>query len=539
MPHFCCAGECKNSSDKRPDISFHGLPLDNKALLKTWIAKMRRNPNYFNVNKHVKICSKHFSPEDFINPDAKKRRLKRNAVPSIFAWSKERPQTVARSAVEKLNTSRQEEEEATDTASEGEGDETLNMSGLTLTSRKTQTQEDDFCELTDISHRIPCLHSFSVYHLLSKCTTLSKEEKLFTHYTGFNSYVDFMNTLRFLLPNLDRKNLIYWDSEAGKSSVIDIEKLFEEGETEGENDCVERESTMTRPSAHKLSVEDEFLMLLMKLRMGLSNIDLAERFCVSESTVNNINLTWVNFVYNVLGSLKIWPHRDIIIKHSPEEFIKKYPNTIVIVDATELKIQVPSSLQKHSESYSTYKSNTTFKSLVGVDPNGGIMFVSQLFEGSISDKQIVQRSGFLETVKQKVQCGELKEGDAIMADKGFDIGDDLAKLKLKLNIPPFLKDKVGFEEGDVIKTQTIARHRIHVERAIGFDVAVFYQAKHGTGKSFYYYGTPGLGEEFVRGNSDFTQTVKDMFEAFSIQCGVSYHLKVAQNSFLFFGEFWS
>jgi len=54
-----------------------------------------------------------------------------------------------------------------------------------------------------------------------------------------------------------------------------------------------------------------------------------------------------------------------------------------------------------------------------------------------------------------------------MADKGFDIGDDLAKVKLKLNIPPFLREKVGFEEHDVIKTQTIARHRIHVERAIG------------------------------------------------------------------------
>ena len=90
---------------------------------------------------------------------------------------------------------------------------------------------------------------------------------------------------------------------------------------------------MTRPSVHKRSVEDEFLMLLMKLRMGLSNIDLVERFCVSESKVNKINLTWVNFVYNVISSLKIWPHRDIIIKHSPEEFIKKYPNTIAIVDA--------------------------------------------------------------------------------------------------------------------------------------------------------------------------------------------------------------
>ena len=147
--------------------------------------------------------------------------------------------------------------------------------------------------------------------------------------------------------------------------MIDIEKLFDE-----------RETTMTRPSAHKLSVEDEFIMLLMKLRMRLSNTDLAERFCVSESSVNNINLTWVHIVYLVIGSLKIWPHRDIIIKHSQEEFIKEYPNNIVIVDATELKIQVPSSLQKHSETYSTYKSHTTFKSLIGVDPNGGIMFVS-------------------------------------------------------------------------------------------------------------------------------------------------------------------
>ena len=224
---------------------------------------------------------------------------------------------------------------------------------------------------------------------------------------------------------------------------------------------------MTRPSAHKLSVEDEFLMLLMKLRMGLSKIDLAERFRVSESTVNNINLTWVNLVYNVKDSRKIWPHRDTIINHSPKGFIKKYPNNIVIVDATELKIQFPSSLQKHSESYSTYKSHTTFNSLIGVDPNGSIMFVPQLFEGSSSDKQIVHSSGFLETVKQKVQCGELKEGNAIMADKGFDIDVDLGKLKLKLNILPFLRDKVGFEESDVIKMQTIAQYRIHVERAKG------------------------------------------------------------------------
>ena len=71
--------------------------------MKTWITKMRKNPNYFNVNKHVKICSEHIRPEDFINPEAKKPRLKCNAVPSVFTWSEEKPETVARSAVEKLN----------------------------------------------------------------------------------------------------------------------------------------------------------------------------------------------------------------------------------------------------------------------------------------------------------------------------------------------------------------------------------------------------------------------------------------------------
>ena len=50
-------------------------------------------------------------------------------------------------------------------------------------------------------------------------------------------------------------------------------------------------------------------------------------------SIHRINLTWVNFAYDVISSLKIWPHRDIIIKHSPEEFIKKYPITIAIVDA--------------------------------------------------------------------------------------------------------------------------------------------------------------------------------------------------------------
>ena len=51
-----------------------------------------------------------------------------------------------------------------------------------------------------------------------------------------------------------------------------------------------------------------------------------------------------------------------------------------------------------------------------------------------------------------------------MADEGFDIHEDLDRLGLRLNIPPFLKDKTGCNEGDVIAAQTIAQYRIYVER---------------------------------------------------------------------------
>ena len=87
-----------------------------------------------------------------------------------------------------------------------------------------------------------------------------------------------MNTLQFLLPNLDRKMLIYWNTEARKNSATDTETMFE-GESYDSADFneskeVENGKTLTRPTSHKLSVKDEYLVVLMRLRMGLSVIDL-------------------------------------------------------------------------------------------------------------------------------------------------------------------------------------------------------------------------------------------------------------------------
>ncbi|PFX11358.1 hypothetical protein AWC38_SpisGene24956 [Stylophora pistillata] len=220
-------------------------------------------------------------------------------------------------------------------------------------------------------------------------------------------------------------NVVSWDSKRAKQVRIDPNSLFDSDTEISESplELSDEEDSVTNDKKYysNQSVEDNFLLVLMKLRLGLSTIDLAE----------------------------------------------KYPNTIIIIDATELRIQTPSSLLRQSQSYSSYKSTNTFKSLIGVDAKGGIVFVSQLYIGSISDKEIVIRSGFLEILKNKVAVGEILAGDAVMADKGFDIGDELKKVNLRLNIPPFLSNQFAFSEGDVVKTQTVAQHRIHIERAIG------------------------------------------------------------------------
>ena len=72
----------------------------------------------------------------------------------------------------------------------------------------------------------------------------------------------------------------------------------------------------------------------------------------------------------------------------PDIFKPAYVATWVNIDCTELFVQKPSSLCLNSDLYSNYKSNTNFKGLIGSTPAGAISFVSALYSGSISDKEI-------------------------------------------------------------------------------------------------------------------------------------------------------
>ena len=130
----------------------------------------------------------------------------------------------------------------------------------------------------------------------------------------------------------------------------------------------------------------------------------------------------------------------------PGSFRRLYPSTRVIFDATEVRVEKPGLPNLQQATFSNYKNTNTYKVLIGIS-----------YAGSISDKELTRCSGIMDL---------LQLGDSMMADRGFDIQDDLALQGVRLNIPPFLKGKSQLSESELVETRKIASVRIHVERAM-------------------------------------------------------------------------
>ena len=94
----------------------------------------------------------------------------------------------------------------------------------------------------------------------------------------------------------------------------------------------------------KLPLLEQFFLTLVRLHQGLFEQDLSNRFSISQSSVSRITATWINLLYHSLKSLERYPPWHIVKKYMPEAFKEQYPNTRLIIDATEFGIEHPSSL---------------------------------------------------------------------------------------------------------------------------------------------------------------------------------------------------
>lgn len=209
----------------------------------------------------------------------------------------------------------------------------------------------------------------------------------------------------------------------------------------------------------KLSQREELLLTIMRLRLGLMNEDVADRFGISKSLCSNTFTTFVKIIANVLGrALVVWLPREAIRDNLPESFIKsKHTKCRVILDCTEVFIERAKSLHNQAVTWSDYKHHNTVKVLIGIAPNGYITFLSKCYGGRASDKFITSDSGFYDL---------LERDDEVMADRGFQIKEELLLRYCSLSVPPGARVKSQMTASECKLTSNVANLRIHVERAI-------------------------------------------------------------------------
>lgn len=197
----------------------------------------------------------------------------------------------------------------------------------------------------------------------------------------------------------------------------------------------------------------------MRLRLGILNEDLADRFGVSTAYCSRTFTTWIKFLSLILGkALVVWLPREIIRENMPTVFKKAgYTKCCVILECADVFIERPKTLDNQALTWSDYKHHNTIKFLVGISPTGFITFLSDCYGGRASDKFITKDSGFYDLLERE---------DQVMADRGFQIREELLFHFCDLVVPPGARLKSQLTSLEVKKTKEIANLRIHVERAI-------------------------------------------------------------------------
>lgn len=419
---YCCVPFCRMSSRFNSVISFHSFPLDDETR-KKWLRNVGRED--FNVSPNTRVCSRHFKSDDLIEPStpAARRLLKKGAVPTLFPWDDSSTPAPKRAELwkkKKVSTHLKENRVPTDYPHQDHD----------YCSWPVQVDDLTVDQTEDLLKEVECLRrqvaELSVLQrfCLERFAASDDDIRFYTRFATYNHLMAFWRLIEPASHNmvrLTRARAASTKSEDGASDSA---------------------------SCQSLQPIDEFFLFMVHLSVGLAERDLGHRFNIHQSSVSQIITTWANFLYTILGSVRIWMSKEEVQAQMPKEF-QDYPDTQVVIDCTELCCQTPSSLLHSGD-----RSHSSFKGLIGMAPHGAVTFVSSLCAGSVSDKELLKQSGIVSL---------LKPGMAIMVNKDFFVDDCVP---CKVYRPAYLIKQEELPANEVRATQSIARLRAHIERLI-------------------------------------------------------------------------
>nr|XP_005163657.1 uncharacterized protein LOC566646 isoform X2 [Danio rerio] len=365
----CCVPLCGASSRFNSAVSFHTFPVSTEIREK-WIKNIRREK--LNITYHTRVCCRHFTTDDLIQPrnPIGRRLLRKGAVPTLFKWNGYSDAEAKKAA--------DLEHSVTIKEIYSQGD-IHHLEHDYCSVPETTTADNGPDPVKELREEVERLRrqveemSVSQRFCLGRFAASDDDIKFYTRFTTCSHLMAFWKLIEPASNNMIRV-----------SRVRAATMKHEDGMTDGALD-------------RSLQPIDEFFLFMVHLSVGLTLRDLGHRFNIHESTVSQIITTWANFLYTVLGSLRIWMSAEAVKAHLPNQF-QDYPDTRVLIHCTELRCQTP--LFK-SEDFS-YKSHRSFKGLIGMAPHGAVTFVSSLFAASVSDTELFKQSGIMSLLKPEM-----------------------------------------------------------------------------------------------------------------------------------------
>ncbi|XP_055336832.1 uncharacterized protein LOC129587227 isoform X2 [Paramacrobiotus metropolitanus] len=416
----CCAFGCNNNSDRKNcstpgPHSFHRFPAEN-PLRALWIHKINRKD--FTPGKRSVVCSDHFESTCYRN-HGKGRSLKEDSVPTVFGGAVKRKIESSGSTTvspEKKRTCPENPDDLNKSFS------LLEIDSAESVGRNSKKLENKIAELElqlglasariqelETEVQVRDVRIMELENLLHK----DIEEPLIS-----------TNKLKNLSDHLFRR----FTGVVSTEIFNDLAEIFRVAISSAS--YKESQKGAPHPERRKLSVEDQFLLILFKLRMDLSFEFLGVLFKIHCSTASKIFEMWICTMATVIRRINFFPSRQMVLADAPPEFLASgFADVRVLIDCFELFIEKPSHPGTHSYAYSSYKHHTTVKYLIGITPSARASFLSEGFMGSKSDEAILSDSQLLDL---------LESGDSIMADKGFRMAPKEANRGIELLTPDFL-----------------------------------------------------------------------------------------------------
>ena len=462
MGKSCCAVGCTNRFKKGSSIHFYRFPdnLDRRA---KWIAAVRRN--HWAPNEHSWLCSEHFvsgeKSNDPLSPDyiltifkhvsspAKRKNRRSMQVREAVRGEKRKDEDNDRRAAADCLLALSEEGNGTNYCEPHTGvycSTELTMAGVKeVETRCAELEQENRSlqvqyQILDVERRrvaVGCAEARSELEMKTKeCSELIELNRTLTNTIKHH-------TLDELSLDGDNARVKYYTGLPHFSALMALFSFV---------------SVHVPVKKTAVSNFQQFLLVLMKLRLNLGDQDLAYRFNVSQATVSRYFAKWVDIMYIRLKPLIKWPSREELLKTMPTEFRASFRKCVVIIDCFEIFIERPTSLMARAQTWSNYKHHNTVKYLIGICPQGAVTFISKGWGGRVSDVHLTENCHILEN---------LLPGDVIIADRGFNVHDSAGIYCAEVKLPSFTRGKKQLSKAEVDSSRQLSRVRIHVERVIG------------------------------------------------------------------------